>query len=713
MADEKETDNGSAGDDPTGGFRPDPRPADPYSAGPPGNAPPPAGSLPGSSPPGGPYLGEQHEGEPHQGEPYASGRYQGGLSPGGAYSSVPPPGGPYPPYPYDAGPGAGGQYPGGHYPAGPPPGGPYPGGPYSGGQYPGEQYPTGQYPSGQYIGGQYPGGQAHGGQYPTAQYPGGQYPGGQYPGGQAQGGQYPTGQYPTGQYPPQPAGGYQTGPVGGQHPGWYQTGPVPAGYPPQPGPGGPPDYISGYGGYGPPPAAPRRRRRHWLWIAAAAVTALVLGTGGVTAYPLLAGGGMTRDARVPGNAVSYAEINLDPPVGQKLATMRFFRHLPDLKVGDDSQSLIEGLVEPLIDSPEARRQFAENVKPWLGKHAAVAAYPQGGTAEPIVLVESPDAAKARAGLDALARNENAEFGYVVGDDRIVVIGRTQAVARSASNEADRSSLRDNDTFRADVKLVGDDGIFTAWTDLSRAGSLASTEGGTGLNTADLRGRVVAGLRFTDTTADLLVRSAGVRFEVTGDLAGPRLAKLPADIALGMAVADADEAVRQLYEQAKQAGLTEALESLEHETKLVLPDDVAALVGTSTVVAIGGTSDSPELGMVSRTDHVDQARSAAERLVTALGEDAQMAVRQVPDGTVIANSEDYADKLATAGTLGDSELFRAATPDLEGSQFAFYLDTSHLSTLTDDPAARDSGLRAVGFTLGTQADGTAIGHLRVV
>jgi len=707
MADEKETDNGSAGDDPTGGFRPDPRPADPYSAGPPGNAPPPAGPLPGSSPPGGPYLGEQHEGEPHQGEPYASGRYQGGLSPGGAYSSVPPPGGPYPPYPYDAGPGAGGQYPGGHYPAGPPPGGPYPGGPYSGGQYPGEQYPTGQHPSGQYIGGQYPGGQAQGGQYPTAQYPSGQYPTGQYAGGQAQGGQYPTGQYP-----PQPAGGYQTGPVGGQHPGWYQTGPVPAGYPPQPGPGGPPDHLSGYGGYGPPPWAPQRRRRPWLWIATAAVTALVLGAGGVTAYNLLAGGGMTLDTRVPGDAVAYAEINLDPPAGQKLAAMRFFRHLPDLKVGDDSQGLVEGLVEPLIDSPEARRQFAENVKPWLGKHAAVAADPQGGTAESIVLVESTDAAKARAGLDALARDENAEFGYVVGDDRIVVMARTQAVARAASDAADRSSLRDNDTFRADVKNVGDDGIFTAWADLSRAGSLASAEGDTGLNTADLKGRVVAGLRFTDTTADLLVRSAGLRFDVTGDPAGPRLAKLPADIALGVAVTDADEVVRQLYEQAKQAGLTEALENLEQQTHLDLPDDVVALVGTSTVIAIGGTSDSPEFGLVSHTDHVDQARSAAERLLTALGEDTQVAVRQMPDGTVIANSEGYADKLATAGTLGDSDLFRAAMPDLEGSQFAFYLDTSHLSALTDAPAARDSGLRAVGFTLGTQAD-AAIGHIRVV
>jgi hypothetical protein len=439
---------------------------------------------------------------------------------------------------------------------------------------------------------------------------------------------------------------------------------------------------------------------------------LVLGVGGVAAYTLLSGGGMALDAQVPRDAVSYAEINLDPPAGQKVATIRFFRHLPDLKVGDESQSLIEGLVEPLIDSAEARRQFADNVKPWLGKHAAVAADPQDGTAESIVLLESTDAAKARAGLDALAR-ENGEFGYVIRDDRVVVLARTQTVARAASDEAQRGSLRDNDTFRQDVELVGDDGILTSWTDLSGAANLTPAEGDLDLGNADLQGRVVAGLRFTDTTADLLIRGVGLKgLEVAGDPAGPRLATLPADIALGMAVTDADEVVRQVYDQAKKAGLTEALESFEQETELVLPDDLAALAGTSTVVAVGGTSDAPDLGLVSRTDHVEQARSAAERLLAAMGDDTPVTVRPVPDGTVITNSEGYADKLATAGTLGDSELFRAALPDLEGSQFALYLDMDHLSTLVDDPAPRDSGVRAAGLTASTQAD-TATARIRVV
>ncbi len=625
------------------------------------------------------------------------------------YPGPPQPAGDHPAGPFRDDPGHGFAHPGAPPPHPPPPGGQYAGGQYAGGQYPGGQYPAGQYPAGQYPGSQYPGSQ----QYPAGQYPGSQYPGGQYSGPPPTtppppGGPYSGGPYPTG------------GPYAGQHPGGgYPTGPVPVGYyPPPPGPGGPPDYLGP--GYGAPPVPPRRRRpRRMLWLATAATTVLVLGAGGVTAYTLLAGSGVALDTQVPADAVAFAEINLDPPAGQKVAALRFFRHLPDLKTRADAPDLIEGLIEPLFESPEDRRKFVENVKPWLGEHAAVAADPQGARTEAVVLVESTDAGKARAGLDALAREEKAPYGYVIVG-RTVVLARTQAVARAAADDANRGSLHGNDTFRRDLGLVDDGGVLTAWVDLARADDLP-TGGSGGLGTpstevpkADLHGRVVAGLRFTDTTADVTIEAVGLgRTGVGTEAVGPRLRTLPEDTALAVAFSGADSAVRQAYDAATKAGFDEPLRSLEERTRLVLPDDVAALVGSSTVVAVGGTEGKVDYGLISRTDDVDKARSAAERLLTELGEDRTIAVRPVPNGTVLASSPDYADRLAAPGTLGDSELFRATLPDLDRAQVALYADTRRLTELTGSSRSGPTdSIRSFGFTAGSRAD-TATVHLRMV
>jgi hypothetical protein len=144
-----------------------------------------------------------------------------------------------------------------------------------------------------------------------------------------------------------------------------------------PRPGSPPDYLDALDG-GPPwpvPQRGKRRIRRTVAIAAAVVAALVvvLGAAGFTAYTLLAGSGVALDRQVPADAVAFAEINLDPPAGQKIAAMRFLGHLRGGSVSDEDGDLTGKLVEPVIQSPDDRRKFVEDVKPWLGKHAAVSA----------------------------------------------------------------------------------------------------------------------------------------------------------------------------------------------------------------------------------------------------------------------------------------------------------------------------------------------------
>jgi len=445
-----------------------------------------------------------------------------------------------------------------------------------------------------------------------------------------------------------------------------------------------------------------------LGVVTAVVTALVLGAGSFAAYTLLAGGRVALDAQVPADAVAFAEINLDPPAGQKVAAMRFFRHLPGMKTPEKARDLTEGLLEPVIQSPADRQKFAENVNPWLGRHAAVAADPQGSRIEPIVLVEATDIGKARAGLDELARDERTPYGYVVAG-QTVVLARTQAVAQAAVDDAHRGSLHGNDTFQRDVRLVGDDGVLTTWVDLSRVGSRSANPLAAGLH-----GRVVAGLRFTDTAADLTIRAVGLPQTALGtDAVGPRLATLPDDTGLALAFSGADKVVRQAYDAAKKSDLSTALASLQERTGLVLPDDVAALLGSSTVVAIGGTEGRVDLGLISHTDDVDTSRSAAARLLTLLGQDGTIEARPLPDGTVLANSSDYADRLGTPGKLGDSGLFRETLPDLDAAQAALYVDMRWLTRLggrvSSGPLA---SVRSLGLTARVSGD-TATMRLRMV
>jgi hypothetical protein len=118
-------------------------------------------------------------------------------------------------------------------------------------------------------------------------------------------------------------------------------------------------------------------------------------------------------------------------------------------------------------------------------------------------------------------------------------------------------------------------------------------------------------------------------------------------------------------------------------------------------------------VISRTNDTDGAKTAAERLAAKLGVTNGVTVRSVADGTVLASTSDYADKLAGSGGLGNSDLFKAALPDLNGAQFVIYVDVQRAAKLGDSPAGgAGSEVRAVGMTSSTQAGSSTV-HLRVV
>jgi hypothetical protein len=226
--------------------------------------------------------------------------------------------------------------------------------------------------------------------------------------------------------------------------------------------------------------------------------------------------------------------------------------------------------------------------------------------------------------------------------------------------------------------------------------------------------MVAALRFTDNSADLTMHTFGTGQSISGEPVGQKLASLPDDTVAAIGLTGGDKLVDQAYQQLKDAGLTEALDSFGRDTGLTLPDDVEALVGTTTVVALGGTSDNPGFGAITHTSDVTRARAAAQKLLEKIDGSSSVSVQTAGDNTVFANSDEYASELGKSGGLGNNETFKAAMPDLSSAQFAIYADIQGAAKVggEDHLSSSTAQLKAVGLTVSTQGD-TGTLHLRVV
>jgi len=500
---------------------------------------------------------------------------------------------------------------------------------------------------------------------------------------------------PTG-YGPAAPGAAEHGPAGHGAAGYAPAGQSPVGWPEYGPARGPQDVVQGQ--------QPRRGRPRLLWAAVAAGTAVVLTAGGVYAYSALSGGSTVLPARVPGDAVGYLEVNLDPPAAQKVAAIRFLRKFPTAKTGAEDGSLLDSVVEPLIEDPEARRLFVENVRPWLGEHVAVVGDPQDGAVQPVLVAETTDPGATRDGMEEILAQEfdpEDQLHYaIVGD--VVYLAETQAVADTAARDAGSAALDSNETFSADVDSVGDDGIVTFWGDLARAAALDPSGDAAG------DGRVAGSLRFTDSTADLVVHTFDNAAGTGSELVGERVGSLPADTAVGLAVSGADDLIRSGYEQLEKGGLGEQLSEVEDDLGLQLPEDVAALVGTSTVMAMGGSSDQPGFGLVSKTDDVETAKQAAAALRRKLDGIGDVTVRSTADGVVLASSAAYADALGGSGALSEQDAFRAALPDLHSATAVLYVDLRRLAALNDEELPEEAGsVHAFGLTASTEGAETMI------
>ena len=607
-----------------------------------------------------------------------------------------------------------------------------PQGPYGGppqGQPPHNPYAAPQRP------GQYPNQQGQPGQYPNQQGP---YSGPQGPGQPVnQPGQYPGPQGPgqRGQYPPQQGPGNQQGPGAL----WPQPGQPGSPDYPQPGQG---NYPQGGGQppYGPgfPQAQqwqpePKKKRGKLIPLVAVLAVLAVIGGGAVFAYARLTGGDQPA-AVLPGNAVAYARIDLNPSAGQRVAALRFLLKFPSAKeqIGltsdnDDLRQKLFELIKKNSGDDLADVDFDKDVKPWLGDRAGVAAVPGKDSDEPdvVMAVQVKDEDKAAKGLDKLFADEEDKpkrafaKGYVLLTDE-------QAALDAAVAASKGGSLQDNATFDKDMSALGEQGFASFWAD-TKGIALATGDKLTEEQRSALpNGSVAAALRFDSQYVELKgVVHGDQSLKVNSSDAGDIISKLPDTTAGAVALSDGANLVGTIWTQLEKStassglDLGELTKNFRDQYGLVLPDDLKPLLGKNLAVAVDkNDEDGPKIAARMETDPA-KAEEVVDKVIelirTRTAANVPIEKAKDADTLVIATDKAYADQVLQGGNLGESENFKQAIPDSKGAVMVGYVDFEAASSLTSE-LTKDkdlAALRSGGYTIRVTGDGEADFTLRVV
>ena len=496
------------------------------------------------------------------------------------------------------------------------------------------------------------------------------------------------------------------------------------------------------------PSAPRSPIRLVIY---GVVVVLVLALLGGVAFAVrsLSGGGSQPEDALPGGALAFAKVDLDPPAGQKINAVRFLRKFPTLRehIGLDAD-LRKSLFEELSQSAGWQDlDFDKDVDPWLGQRVGVAGYapPKGqvgsdeafNTPPVVVALQITDADKARKGLDKLvaATPDAPKPGIVVQDD-YALIAEDQATVDKAARDAGTSVLGADGDFSSDLAALGD-GVASAWLDtdavVEALGRLGGGMFGVGAPAAvgGFNGRSAFVLRFDGANAlEVHGTSSGGR-----PLGDPKKAltgfgDLPEGsvVAFGLAggdklVPDLFAEVRRMFEEMKKTDPEVDFDAMvadaERELGIELPEDLAVLVGSNLVGALDTESETAfDIGAKVTTDG-PRALEVLDRLAAAAeanGEEFPVFSNGTDDGVIVGSSKEQVGRLAAGGSLGDDDVVAGALPDLDDATFALWVDIRALGTQFSEGGGVDENLAPVqglGITAKMSGNGEADFRLRLV
>jgi hypothetical protein len=494
--------------------------------------------------------------------------------------------------------------------------------------------------------------------------------------------------------------------------------------------GGQPPQGPGYGQPQWQPEPPKKKRGKVIPLIAALAMVLVVAGGGIFAYGKLKGGDQPS-AVLPGTAVAYARVDLNPSAGQKVAAIRFLLKFPSVKdkLGltgekDDLRQKLFEQIKKYAGDDLADVDYDKDIKPWLGERAGIAALPPAdGKDEPdvVLAVQVKNEGEATKGLDKLMANEDKKPGRAFSNG-YVLLGEDQATVDAAVATAKDNPLEKNAKFSSDMDKLGEQGFLSAWADMKGIASISgkvdsSALGGIG------DASMAAALRFDSSYVELKGIAQGDKsIKVDSADAGDLIAKLPDSTAGAVAVSGGENLVDTMWQQldkASNGNIKELTEQITEETGLTLPDDLKSLLGKNLAVAIDKDSaNGPKIAARMETDPA-KAEPVVKKLTTLLHERSSANVpietAKDDDTLVLATDKDYAEQVLKGGNLGQSENFQQALPETKGAVTIGYVDFEAAGSLSPRFSSdKDLGaLRSGGFVARSTGDGQAEFSLRVV
>jgi len=469
------------------------------------------------------------------------------------------------------------------------------------------------------------------------------------------------------------------------------------------------------------PTGPRRGLV--VGIVVGVVAALALPFSAFAIFRFLSGGGTQPHDVLPGNAVGYFRIDLDPSAPQKMEAIRFLRTFPAFEkhthITDDSADVRETIFDAMVGSAPCRVDYEQDVAPWLGERFGVAVMaPNAGDDHPTLVgaVQVTDRQGAEEGLRQLqgchrGGEPGGGWSYL---DGYMVVAKTQQEAADFAAAARRTPLADSAQFRADMDRLGEQGVASLWFSGEGAYQIFSSKvtgdpGPAGSELDLLRDQVrrqiessfhsgAAAFRFDDSYLELATVLTGDAYQepadgAVADMALPRTTAAALGFVDGAKYVDrqSDVLLGMMAGGPGAADPEQARRKLEEHLGLRFPDDVKTLVGDSFTVALDGEGlglaalagrGNPslvDLGARSSTD-TDAFREVVQSLqeaATRNGIPVELAVEDTEDGAAVALNKDYAATLTGGGPLPGTAVFDRAVPDADEAQSVLFVNVDVL------------------------------------
>lgn len=521
----------------------------------------------------------------------------------------------------------------------------------------------------------------------------------------------------------------------------------------------------------PTPPSGSDNRKRLIALGAVVGAAAVVGGGAWAVSSFFATGSQPAQA-LPDSTVAYVSLDFDPSGAQKVEAIRMLRKFPaiqeQLQLKEDDDPL-EKLFDELVKDGECKDlSYADDVEPWLGQRAALAAVDMGGeTPEPVGVLQTKDADAAIEGIDKIAEacgGDPGETGFVASGEWVVV-AETKKIAEQVITATDKGSLDGDDAYAKWTDEAGDDGIVTVYVakgatqyaeqlfDEGMASGLTPSPLGSDDPFAeedpfgeedpfadepaelpeDLKAQLeefegmAMKVRFDDASLEIEMASSAtdsIQAVASSDNGGDLVASLPADTVAAFGMGFDEGWVDRLVEQVVKASDGEmTAEELyaegEELTGLSMPEDIETLMGEGIAIALGSGIDVDavtnggitELPVGVKIDGDPEAiDDVLDKLRPEMGEDAELMELESGDGVaVLSPNSEYRSTLVEDGKLGDDSTYRRvveAGDDAVGVLYVnFDADDNWLVRLAEeDPDIAENVEQLEAFGISSWLDG---------